>query len=1084
MGGLQRLSMFARAALRSGRREPAVPAAPGRVAHRYRSLLVESLEDRRLLTVLAPLALSAAKATYLHLDPSLVNLVRPVAGLPQASVMAQSSGTATGQMEFDSAGRVGVEITATNVAKLVPSLAALGFQTTDALPADHLVDGYLPVSELTAANGLSSQGLLGVVPLYRPIVAAAGNVGSYVDEGDAVVQADRVRAALPGIDGAGVTVGVLSDSFNALGGAGADIYNGDLPAAGVKVLQDYTGPDATDEGRAMLQVIHHLAPGASLAFATAYDTQASFAQNILDLANPAQGDCKIIVDDVGYFDEPFFQDGIVAQAVDQVASQGVAYFSAAGNDSDQAYDSADNPYESGVSFMTDTIPGISSSPALYYQYAPGVDRQQITVPAGYPVTLSMQWDQPFYTTNGVTTELDMYLVNAATGAVVASAADNTVASQIPNQILFYQNPSYSAQQYDIVICDKQGPSPGRIKYINFGDGLNISFDTYATNSGTIIGHAAAAGAMAVAAAPFFDQLQPEPYSSVGEVDILFGPTGNRLASPEVRNKPDMMAPDGTTTTVTSVGFQIFNDPAYHFFGTSCAAPHAAAVAALVWQADAGDSAAAIENQMKATADPLGTNGTPNNPQIVGAGLINAYQAILGQPVPATSNVNDDFQTGYLGQDWQVYDAGAGRTTVTTADNPEAGTTYQLMLDTPLQPPAGMADQAVTDPTSASYGLPWDGFLSEATLNVNAVGSTNVVLSFDEKQSGIPGIATPCYTMPSSFTGHGEYDGVALSVDGVHWYNLVWMAPNANYQSYSINLTAFARNNGLGPLGADTQIKFQHYGCVAYQSPTYAMAFDNVQVTGLVPPPPVPPPAVTAIGPAAGRLAGGTQVTIAGTSLAGATAVYFGTVPGTIVSDTATQIVATSPKEAAGAVNVCVITAQGTSAACPADQFTYAAAPTIGGVTPATGLVSGGATVTITGKNLAGATSVLFGSTAASIVEVSATQITVISPAGNAGTVNIRVLTPGGESAINAHDKFSYTKKAGGTKSAAAQAALVSAGVNASPVAAALLDLLASPGGTDKTSAAITAEDDQSLAVAVTTDSGTEPADQRKSDDPS
>jgi len=55
-------------------------------------------------------------------------------------------------------------------------------------------------------------------------------------------------------------------------------------------------------------------------FRQADNSEASFAQNILDLRNVSG--CDIIVDDVFYFDEPVFQDGIVAQAVTTVTTSG------------------------------------------------------------------------------------------------------------------------------------------------------------------------------------------------------------------------------------------------------------------------------------------------------------------------------------------------------------------------------------------------------------------------------------------------------------------------------------------------------------------------------------------------------------------------------------------------------------------------------------------------------------------------------------------------------------------------------------------------------------------------------------------
>jgi hypothetical protein len=126
-----------------------------------------------------------------------------------------------------------------------------------------------------------------------------------------------------GVTGAGVKVGVISDSAQSLAALQA---SGDLPA-GVTILPGQAG-SGTSEGTAMMEIVNDIAPGASLFFATANGGQAQFAQNILDLH--AAG-CNIIVDDVGYFAEPVFQDGIIAQAVETVAAAGTSYFSAAGN---------------------------------------------------------------------------------------------------------------------------------------------------------------------------------------------------------------------------------------------------------------------------------------------------------------------------------------------------------------------------------------------------------------------------------------------------------------------------------------------------------------------------------------------------------------------------------------------------------------------------------------------------------------------------------------------------------------------------------------------------------------------------------
>ena len=166
------------------------------------------------------------------------------------------------------------------------------------------------------------------------------------------------------------------------------------------------------------------------------------------------------------------------------------------------------------------------------------------------------------------------------------------------------------------------------------------------------------------------------------------------------------------------------------------------------------------------------------------------------------------------------------------------------------------------------------------------------------------------------------------------------------------------------------------------------------------------PQVTGISPAQGLAIGGTQVTITGTNLAGAT-VKFGSNTATIQSNNGAQIVVLSPAGTGGAVDVTVTTAGGTSVTSSADQFNYLAAPLVTGVSGTSGSTAGGTSVTITGTNLAGTTSVKFGSTSAMIQSNTATQIVVTSPAGTTGTWDVTVVTAGGTSVISSADQFTY-----------------------------------------------------------------------------
>jgi hypothetical protein len=102
---------------------------------------------------------------------------------------------------------------------------------------------------------------------------------------------------------------------------------------GIVVVSDRSSSECrteegSEEGRAMIQLIHDVAPGARWAFHMASRGEPDFANGIRRLA---EAGCHVIVDDVWYPTEPMFQDGEIAQALDQVVSQGIPYFASGGN---------------------------------------------------------------------------------------------------------------------------------------------------------------------------------------------------------------------------------------------------------------------------------------------------------------------------------------------------------------------------------------------------------------------------------------------------------------------------------------------------------------------------------------------------------------------------------------------------------------------------------------------------------------------------------------------------------------------------------------------------------------------------------
>ncbi len=580
--------------------------------------------------------------------------------------------------------------------QLKAALVALGLQHPAVYSND--VGGWLPLSQLDAATAR------GEVHSIRAAMSRT-RAGAVTSQGDFVQNSATVRS-VNSLSGAGVTVGVLSDSYDcyavyasngvaASGAAGyanngftataaTDISTGDLPST-VNVLEEaeagnggcmnYGAPNQLpfgDEGRAMLQVVHDVAPGASLAFYTGENSEADFASGIGKLA--AAG-AKVIADDIGYFDEPFFQDGEVAQAIDAVEAQGVAYFSAAGNDGTLAYDNDDTT----SSFTTLSTAAPNAGEYLLNFAASGatpVTSLPVTIASLIPgeyVAVVVAWDQPYVTgapsSGGATSQIDVCITGASGTDQITDYSNNAATCSGPNtvgadsyQVMIIGNPANAsgntaAETLNIVVGLAGGTAaPGRIKIAVEDDGAGSTINAYQTNSATLQGHPGAAGAAAVGAAFFFNTpacgstpAMLESYSSEGGAPILFDVNGARLAAPVVRQKPDFVGPDGGNDTF--LGFTLASDgitggklnttiaacqnnPSYpNFFGTSAATPHVGGIAALMLQANPAVTPAQIYQALRSSALPMATPA-PNFESGYGFVQADAAFALIPQAVPA------------------------------------------------------------------------------------------------------------------------------------------------------------------------------------------------------------------------------------------------------------------------------------------------------------------------------------------------------------------------------------------------------------------------------------------------------------------
>lgn len=534
-------------------------------------------------------------------------------------------------------------------------LNAVGAQVLDASGRYQTVTAAVMPSQLHAVARL--QGIAGVTPVLAPMTAAATcPSGAIVSEGDTQLKAQAAREA-NSVDGSGVTVGILSDSFNqateAADGSGKpiatkaadDVKSADLPGAGnecgtttpVLVLKsEKNAAEASDEGRAMAQIVHDLAPAAHIDFASAFNGELAFAKGIKELATAG---AKVIADDVFYFEEPFFQDGPVAVAVNEVVEGGVTYFSAAGNDN-----LLDASGEHDIaSWETPTYRDSGSCPPAVearagangfhcLDFSPDSEKADrtfgIKVKPGSELTIDLQWDEPW---NGVATDLDAYLLNASGFLVQESREANVETTQMPVEVLSWTNESGASKTMQLVVNRALGEAAPRVKLALLENGIGVEATEYPRSSGedvvgpTIFGHSGSASAISVAAVPYDSDSEPEPYSSRGPVIHGFGPVeGTTPAAPlgppeEVISKPDLTATDCGKTTF----FAIFESPFWRFCGTSAAAPHAAAVAALMLDAKAAAGPEAVRAALEGSAVSVGSFGSC----AVGAGLVEAVGAV-------------------------------------------------------------------------------------------------------------------------------------------------------------------------------------------------------------------------------------------------------------------------------------------------------------------------------------------------------------------------------------------------------------------------------------------------------------------------
>jgi hypothetical protein len=538
-------------------------------------------------------------------------------------------------VEIGDVGQTVVDISTTSAVELLPKLDDLGAQILSAVPRSGSVRARVPLESLEQIAELPE--VVFIQPkqmaytnraLGNAMNRIAGMVetSALVAEGDVVHLASRMRTDY-GANGGGVKIGVLSDGVASLAISQAKGSLGD-----VTVLAGQTGEG--DEGTAMLEIIHAVAPSAKLYFATAFTSAASFAENIRALRNAG---CDIIVDDIFYLNEFVYQDGqdqnvispisggIIAEAVKDVVASGALYFASAGNGGNLAKNTS-AVWEGNFRDGGGSVSPLPVDAGRIHDFGNGRLSNQITLSAPFPVTL--QWADPLGKSDN---DYDLYILNSAGTSILAASLNFQDGTQDAFEIVGAQ-----AAGRRVVIAKYLGED--RFLHLDATWGrLNIA------TQGEVKGHSTVQGALSVAAAPAALPFGPPPnptgpfpnafsssssvelFSSDGPRRIFFRGDGSPFTPGNfsstggiVRQKPDITAADGVT--VTGVG--LFPTP---FYGTSAAAPHAAAIAALLKSANPNLTLAQVRSAMIASAIDIEQLGAD---AVSGAGIVMATNAAV------------------------------------------------------------------------------------------------------------------------------------------------------------------------------------------------------------------------------------------------------------------------------------------------------------------------------------------------------------------------------------------------------------------------------------------------------------------------
>lgn len=586
-----------------------------------------------------------------------------------------------------------------------------------------------------------------------------------VSDGDGILRAEDLRDFL-GVDGSGITVGVISNGVYGWQSVKAD---GELPASfDTSHIDPYrSGYFDKAEGTAMLEIVHDLAPGATLFFSGPADSE-EMLYSIDWLV--AQG-CDIIVDDLSFFNQPFFDDGDVANAaLDAIANDDVVYVSAAGNFADRHYQADFNGGQEGTHQFAE---GEDKLPFLLGPYA---------VFGGY-----LQWGDE-WGHSGHDYNLHLYQGYLDNGDIVwfedpiysETTVQNGDDDPVETIELYNDSGYYFILGWQIEEVNGSGQEV-ELYTVSY-QGIAEQLDYYVAQD-SIFGQAAAEGVIAVGAISAIDQYDPnheniEPFSSQGPSTVYTFPLGQNPVRTE-RNSLDVAGIDGVST---KAGIDEFFD-SEPFYGTSAAAPHIAAIAALLKQINPSLTPAEVVDLIGDNAYDLRTTGYDG---VFGHGRADAL-AIISAATDAP-DLDDDSDTGVHDNDdiTNLDNSENGKELIFNVGGTTAGATVKIYYGDELLGQATATGSTTAVTTDGDYDLA-DGLRTiTATQTIEgkleSAHSTGLVITVDTEAPTVQSFTRLYYgggwdlhptTLGSITIGFSEevYDSSVTMGDAMALYNL-------------------------------------------------------------------------------------------------------------------------------------------------------------------------------------------------------------------------------------------------------------------------------------------------------------------------